>query len=228
MFAKFKKAVEGAAQRLDVAVAAGTANSSAALSRVRLRRSSQPPAPSAPLSDDRVHSSAAGDLILHYQAQWRAIHAATVAQESERVRVDASLQRVVRDCLRRAATVDSLRKSIESVSNDLPPSLAALHHDVAALALRLAALAATVDAAEREQAIHTAFDKASQHAIEQFKLDPRAAKQTVVDDAPTTQPDIDVAPDDQSLLESFLGPAQASSADDDETAADDSYFGDQV
>lgn len=213
MFAKFKKAVEDAAQRLDAA----TSSSSQALVRAaesvprRLRRASQPPTPvSAAIGDERVRTSAAGDLILHYQVQWRAIHAATVAQSAERVRVDASLQRVVRECARRAASLSSLQKAVNSVAHELPPAVESLRVDVASLADRLASIAATIEVAEKEQSIRDAFARASEHAIEQFKNDPHvvpsrtspanAVSATAVDQV------VDVAVDDQNALESFLGP----------------------
>jgi hypothetical protein len=239
MFAKFKKAVEGAAQRLDVAVASGTAN---------IRRASQPAVSSAAQApkqqiafDDRIHSSnAAGDLILHYQTQWRAIHAATVAQESERARVDNTLQRVVRDCLRRAATIDSLRKSIHNISHDLPPTLVTLQQDVATLATRLATLATTIETAEKEQTIRNAFEKASQHEIENFEREGGSQTKKL---SPAIAPDAaavalsDVVIDhDQNDLENFLGPsatvaAEAAEATEAPEAAEvdaeaDDYFGD--
>jgi hypothetical protein len=214
MFAKFKKAVEDAAQRLDAA----TSSSSQALVRAaesvprRLRRASQPPAPtSVALNDERVRTSAAGDLILHYQVQWRAIHAATVAQSTERVRVDASLQRVVRECNRRAASLSFLQKAVNNVAHELPSTVDSLRVDVASLADRLASLAATIAAAEKEQSIRDAFARASEHAIEQFKNDPhvipsRTATAVALGSAAADDEGVDIALDDQNALESFLGP----------------------
>lgn len=281
MLAKLKKAVSDAANRLDAAQQQTASRVTDAAARLdvatqqtaskvadkvadkvpqRLRRSSQPTLPAAAKSTnpggdagDRVKTSAAGDLIVHYQAHWRAIHAHTLAQAKERTRVDALVHKAAFVAHRRALTIDAFRSALPLVAADAMPALDALAADVAALCARVAALAAVVEHAAREQAAHTAFARASEHDLKMFQQDPPAAKRPAAP-APAAVAAVSIDDDvavpvsstEQSLLESFLDEPDAAPpaavaaeqawSDEDEPAAaqgkddddDDGYFGDQV
>jgi hypothetical protein len=278
MFAKLKKAVSDAASRLDAAQQQTASRVHEAATRLdaatqqtatkaqqtaskvadkvphaltsKLRRTSQPTLPVSPAAQarDSVRSSAAGDLIVHYQAHWRLVHANGQLQAKQRIRVDAAVHRTAQLCVRRAHALAAYRTAVDTASRDVRPAVDVLALDVASLCARVATLAAIVALAEREQSVHSAFARASELDLETFRKHPAApskrpagavaASAASLDDAQL----LDVAA--EHALESFLGtaapaapaeqewsdeeaePAHIATQDDDDD--DDGYFGDGV
>jgi hypothetical protein len=195
---------------------------------------------------DRVRSSAAGDLILHYQVHWRLIHGNGQLQAKQRARLDARVHRTALSCARRAHSLAAYRAALDVASRDVRPAVDVLAVDVAALCARVASIAAIVALAEREQSVHAAFARASELDLESFRKDPLVTKRPPP--APLGAASLDdsqpLDAEEQRVLESFLGAPEPkeqewsdeepepqnndnNNNDDDDDDDDDAYFGDK-